>query len=41
MRYIKAIGQGELRLAQGESVPVSQSRRRQTQEAVRAYARGI
>ena len=41
MRYIKAIGQGELRLAQGESVPVSQSRRRQTQEAVRAYARGV
>lgn len=41
MRYIKVIGQGELRLAQGESVPVSQSRRRQTQEAVRAYARGI
>lgn len=41
MRYIKAIGQGELRLAQGESVPVSQSRKRQTQEAVRAYARGV
>ena len=41
MRYIKAIGQGELRLAQGERVPVSQSRRRATQEAVRAYARGI
>ena len=41
MRYIKAIGQGELRLAQGESVPVSQSRRRQTQEAVRTYARGV
>lgn len=40
MHYIKAIGQGELRLVQGERVPVSQSRRRATQEAVRAYARG-
>lgn len=41
MHYIKAIGQGELRLVQGERVPVSQSRKRATQEAVRAYARGI